>query len=124
MDAPVDVGVVDDLPGEEDAPVRELLARLVGILHCAIYSVAEAELTRQLEAHVASAGGIVQLLDTVNDLAVVALFEQRRDRLAELEAALEVRLAHQSSIGEPRAIGNHPDRAAAQQSRVLYSRPP
>ena len=51
LDAAVHLGVVDDLAGEEDPAVRELLPRLVGVLHRAVDAVAEAELAGELHPH-------------------------------------------------------------------------
>jgi hypothetical protein len=73
FDASVDLGVVDDLAREEDAPVRELLARLVRVLDGAVDPVAEAELAGQLHLHVARLGGVAETLQAVDDLRVVAL---------------------------------------------------
>ena len=43
----VDVGVVDDFPGQEHAAIGKALARLVGVVHGAVDAVAEAELARE-----------------------------------------------------------------------------
>jgi hypothetical protein len=56
LDARVDVGVVDDLPRQEDAPVRELLARLVRVLDRAVDAVAEAELAGEGQGELARPG--------------------------------------------------------------------
>ena len=45
----VDVRVVDDLAGQEDAPVGKLLARLVGVVDRAVDAVAEPELAREMD---------------------------------------------------------------------------
>ena len=44
----VDVGIVDDLAGEEDLPVGELEPRLVGVVDGAVDAVAEPELAGQV----------------------------------------------------------------------------
>ena len=44
---------MDDLAGDEDAPVRELLAGLVRVFDCALDAVAEAELLREKERQLA-----------------------------------------------------------------------
>ena len=46
----VDVRVVDDLAGQEDAPVGEPPARLVGVVDRAIDAVAEPEFPREMDA--------------------------------------------------------------------------
>ena len=45
----VDVRVVDDFAGQEDASIGKALARLVGVVDGAIDAVAEAELAGQME---------------------------------------------------------------------------
>jgi len=49
----VDVGIVDDFAGQEDALVRKLLARLVRIVDRAIDAVAEAEFGREMDRQTA-----------------------------------------------------------------------
>ena len=53
----VDVRVVDDLAGQEDAPVREALARLIGVVDGAVDAVAEAELAREVDGQPARCAG-------------------------------------------------------------------
>src|SRR5206468_5800418 len=45
----VDVGVVDDLAGQQHAPIRKPLARLIGVVDRAIDAVTEAELARKVQ---------------------------------------------------------------------------
>ena len=51
--ARVHAGVVDDLPGEDHALVREALEGLVRVVDGAVHAVAEPELLREAERHVA-----------------------------------------------------------------------
>ena len=97
LQAPVHLRVVDDLAGEEDPPVGELLAGLVGVLHRAVHPVAEAELPGQLQDEVARARGVVELLQALHHPAVVVLGQHRPHHRLEVEALLEVRLAHSTT---------------------------
>jgi hypothetical protein len=96
LQASVHVGVVDDLAGEEDAPVGELLPRLVGVLDRALDAVAEAELAGQLQGHGAGPRPVPELPQAVHHRAVVVLREDGPDGRLESEPLLEVRLAHTS----------------------------
>ncbi len=98
LDAAVHVGVVDDLAGEEDPAVGELLAGLVGVLHRPVDPVAEAELAGQAQPDVPCPRGVVEPLQALHHLAVVVLREDRPHHGLEVEALLEVRLAHRNSI--------------------------
>jgi hypothetical protein len=48
----VDVRVVDDLANEQQPPIGELPARLIGVLHRALHPVAESELAREADRDV------------------------------------------------------------------------
>lgn len=65
----VDGGVVDDLVGEPDAIVGELLARLVGDLHGALDAPAEAVRLRQLHRHGAPRVLVPVLLERLDHVA-------------------------------------------------------
>jgi hypothetical protein len=41
--------VVDDFAGQEDRPIGEPFARLVGVVHGAVHAVAETELAREAD---------------------------------------------------------------------------
>src|SRR5690606_14151228 len=90
----VDVRVVDDLADEEDAPVRELVGRLVGVLDGAVHAVAEPELGGQPDGDAAESGAVPAVADLLDKGAVVLGVEQRAHGLLEPEAAPEVRLFH------------------------------
>ena len=92
LDPPVDLRVVDDLAREEDAAVRELLARFVGVLDRAVDAVAEAELAGELDPDLAGPRRVAQLLEPLHDLRVIALGEHRAHDGLEVEALLEVGL--------------------------------
>jgi hypothetical protein len=65
---------VDDLAGDEDAPVRELLARLVRVFDRAVYAVAEAELLGEEER---------QLADLEAEALLAHPFDQRAGVVAD-----------------------------------------
>ena len=50
LELPVHVRIVDDLAHQQEPPVGELVAGLVGVVDRAIHAVAEAELAGQPEA--------------------------------------------------------------------------
>jgi hypothetical protein len=94
LEALVDVGVVDDLADEEDAPVGKLVACLVGVVDRAVDAVAEAEGVGEANGDaavaVAEALTVAGGADAVDDGAVVLRLDQRLDLLAESEPAAEV----------------------------------
>src|SRR5688500_16694422 len=96
LEPAVHVRVVDDLAGEEDPAVGELLPRLVGVLDRALHPVAEAELAGQLQGHLARPRAIAELAQAVDHRAVVVVREDGPDGRLEAESLLEVRLAHTS----------------------------
>lgn len=65
----VDGGVVDDLVGEPDALLGELLARLVGDLHGALDAPAESVGLRQLHGYGAPGVGVSVLLERLDHIA-------------------------------------------------------
>ena len=94
LQARVDLGVVDDLAGKEDAAVGELLARPVRVLHRAVHAVAEAELAGQAHHHVPRARRVAERLDALHHRAAVALGQHGPHGRLEPEALLEVGAAH------------------------------
>jgi hypothetical protein len=96
LDAEVHIRVVDDLSGEKDPPLRELLLRLIGVFHRAVHAVAEPELPGQPEHEVAGPGRVVELLQPLHHPAVVVLGQDRPHHRLQVEALLEVGLAHQA----------------------------
>ncbi len=97
-DPAVHLRVVDDLAGEEDPPLGEPLARLVGVLDRAVDAVAEAELARELDPDLAGASDVAELLQPLDDLRVVARRELRAHDALEVEALLEIRLLARSFV--------------------------
>ena len=96
MELGIDVGVVDDLAHQEQAAVRKLGARLVGVLDRAVDAVAEPELAGQPEGEVADGEGVAAAPDRVHDAAVVVGGERPLDRPLQPEAAPEVGLWHEA----------------------------
>ena len=90
----VDVRVVDDFAGEEDAAVGKSLPRLVGVVDRAIDAVAEPELTRQVDGEPAGAEAVAVLFDGADDLAVIALGEHVGDLVFEVEPFPEDKRRH------------------------------
>src|SRR6185312_13631390 len=132
----VDVRVVDDLAREVDLLVRELLARLIGVLDCALDSVTEAELARQSNRHAARAEGEVALLEQIDQTPVVRRRELLLHVSLEAEAFAEVggrgsRRRHalkfsgrrysngRSTILTTRRIGGRPDDAKPRAELVV-----
>ena len=67
----VDVRVVNDLAGQEDAPVREPMPCLIGVVDRAVDAVAEAELARQTDRQTTGLRGVPRLPHRVDQAAVV-----------------------------------------------------
>jgi hypothetical protein len=67
----VDVRVVDDLAGQENALVRKLLARLVRVVDRAIDAVAEAEFRREMDRQTAGLIDMPRVPNLIDDSAVV-----------------------------------------------------
>ena len=91
----VDVGIVDDLAGEEDPPVGELEPRLVGVVDGAIDAVAEPELAGQVHGEPARRVAVVVGLDRGDQRAVVVLGQLAGDLALEVEALLEDERRHE-----------------------------
>ena len=88
--AAVDVRVVDDLADEEDAPVGELPARLVGVLDRALDAVAEAEFAGEPDRDAADRQRVVALAQQVDQRAVVVGGQRPLDLGLEPEALPKV----------------------------------
>ena len=73
----VHAGVVDDLTGDEDAPIRKSAARLVSILNRARHPVAEAELAREEDRGPVRFEPEVVGFEPLHDAAVVLPLEDR-----------------------------------------------
>ena len=85
----VDVRVVNDFAGQEDAPVGKPLARLIGVVDRAIDAVAEAELLREVDREAAGAPDEPGGADLVDDGAVVCRRQLAGDGLLHVEALAE-----------------------------------
>ena len=77
----VDVRVVDDLAGQEDAAIRKPLARLIRIVDGAIDAIAESEFAREMNRQPARLVLKVVGLDALDQIAVIVLVELGRDRM-------------------------------------------
>jgi hypothetical protein len=100
LDAPVHVGVVDDLTREEHPPVGKLLACLVRVLDGAVDAVAEAELAGQLQHERARARLVPQAFQPIDHRARVVLLEHGAHHGLQPETLLEIGLAHLSRISD------------------------
>ena len=81
----VDVRVVDDFAGQEDAAVGKPLTRLVRVVDGAIDAVAESELAREMNGEAARLMLEVVRLDLLDELAVIVLVQLGRDRVFQVE---------------------------------------
>ena len=82
----VDVRVVDDFAGQEDAAIGKPLARLIRVVDGAIDAVAEAELAREMDREAARPIPEVVGLDLLDELAVIVPVQLGRDRIFQVEA--------------------------------------
>ena len=98
LDAAVDVGVVDDLAGQEHAAIGKLAARLVGVVDGAIDAVAKAEFLGELEVEPARAGLVAEGLEAFDDGALVGTRQNRSDLGFQAETLLEIRFVHVTTI--------------------------
>jgi hypothetical protein len=87
----VDVRVVDDLTHEHEVPVGKLATRLVGVLHRPLHAVAEPELPRQADRHVAHDEHAVLRAHAVHDASGIVGIEVFLDVGLEAESLPEVR---------------------------------
>ena len=91
----VDVGIMDDLAGQEDAPFRKLHARLVRVFHGALNAVAEAEFLRQAHADPPRLERVLTAAQQVDELARVVTGQRVLHLGAEAEPLAEVhRIGH------------------------------
>jgi hypothetical protein len=88
--APVDAGVVDDLAGDEDPALGELLPRLVGVLDRPVHAVAEPELAGQAEGERARLQAVPLGAHALHQRGVVIAHELWRHHLLEAQAAIDV----------------------------------
>ena len=65
----VHVRIMDDLAGQVDGTIRELLSGLVGVLDRALDSITKAELLRQTDGYVPHRQGIIPILEEVYQVA-------------------------------------------------------
>src|SRR5688500_9588643 len=106
--------VMDDLADQQDAPVRELPARLVRIVDRALHPVAEAELVRQ--AH-GEAGGRECMVPGAQELDQLPAVVRRQDALdlgLEAESLADVGIL---GGGHPRNLMWRPPPGAAARAR-------
>src|SRR5215211_111778 len=94
---PVDRGVMDDVPGYVDAPVRELLSCLEGVVHRPIHPVAEPELLGEAQGQTVGLEDVAVLADRVDDLRAVVPIQEVLHVVAHLEAPAEVLLLFHES---------------------------
>ena len=81
--------VVDDLSGQVDLFVRKLLACLVGVVHCAIHAITEAEFASEVQrqpARLADEAARFQLFD---DSAVIGRRQLTGNGVFEIESLTE-----------------------------------
>src|SRR5581483_2919890 len=97
----VDVGIMDDLAHEKDAPVGKLRPGLVGVLDRAIHTVAEAELAGELDREVADLQGVAPGADPIHQAAVVIRRQGAFDAPLQPEPAPEVRPLHAVNLTVP-----------------------
>jgi hypothetical protein len=91
----IDVWIVDDLASKEDAPLREFLARLVGVFNSALDAVAKAELASKADrgpvCSLPCGKGVVPRLDEIDEPPVVVRGQIDLDVRFETESLTEIR---------------------------------
>src|SRR5215211_1998427 len=90
-------GVVDHVPGYVDAPVRELLSGLEGVVHRPIHPVAEPELLGEPEGQTVGLEDVAVLADRIDDLRAIVPIQEVLHVVAHLEAPAEVLLLFHES---------------------------
>ena len=98
LDAAVDVGVVDDFAGQEDAAIGKLPPGLVGVVDGAIDAVTKAEFLGELEVEPARAGLVAEGLEAFDDGALIGTRQNRSDLGFQAETLLEIRFVHVTAI--------------------------
>ena len=83
--APVYVGVVDDLARNKDSLAGKARARFIGVLHRAIDAVAEAELLRESESELTRDELVIALAGEIHDEALIVPSQRLLDLLSEAE---------------------------------------
>src|SRR4030095_1882958 len=83
----VDVRIVDDFAGDEEASLREAGSSLVGVVNSAVDAVAEPEFAGEAEREVAGAQGELVRLQVFHDAAAIVLRQLSLDLGLQPEAA-------------------------------------
>ena len=92
---------MDHVPGYEDAPVRELLPRLEGVVNGPVYPVAEPELVGQAQREPFGFEDVSVLPDPLHHVGAVVAVQKMLDVTPHFEAFAEVFLvlhAHLSNL--------------------------
>src|SRR5215207_9593192 len=102
-------GVVDHVPRYVDAPVRELLLGLEGVVHRPIHPVAEPELVGETQNKTVGFEDVAVLADPVHDLRAVVSVQEVLDVIPHLEALTIILLLRHAHLSYPTFVpGSHP----------------
>ena len=88
------VRVVDDFAAKKDPAVGKLLARLVGVFHGPVDTVAETEFARELHAQLSCRSIVSGFFEPLDNPAPVTSGESGSDGCFQAESLLKVRIRH------------------------------
>ncbi len=96
----VHVRVVDDFASQVDRAIRKTGAGLIGIVHRAVYAIAEAEFAREMQGQPAGFVAVAGGFDAIDELAVITRRQLTGNGLLEIESFSENEWRHEAQQTE------------------------
>src|SRR6185436_5571482 len=94
----IDMGIVNDLADQKEPPVGKLGPAFVGVFHCAVHAVAEAELPGQPKGEMPRSKSVAVVLERIDHGTVVVSRQPTGDFALEAESFAEVGLLHAVNV--------------------------